>query len=470
MLRASARSVATALAVAIVVTPVAVLSTSPAVAYEPAAASTALAPTVLVVDWGDRTPQVRQAVPVTGTVTSVGSGRTVQLQVLRSDATWQVHRTVTAKPDGAFSFSLPNAAVGTFTYRVVVPATPESDEGKSLPGVVTVTRRTTSITSNLSANRTVVGRAAYVSGSVNPNWGGRQLVLQRKVPGRWTNAAPARRISGSTYRFRVPTRWFGSFQYRVVVKGTPYATERVGATKKLRVVPAYRPGGRPGQHSFMSRPIPRWNPCQPIRYRVNLRRATRGALKDVRGAVARIEYATGLNFVYAGRTSVVPKWRREEPWPSRTNLVIAWAKPSQTPALPSTGGVTGVGGPEWQLGYVNGDRTPTGWITRGRVVLHAGYKFKPGFGPGVTRGELLMHEIGHAVGLGHTSSRRQLMYPSMLRTSAKYGAGDLAGLDRLGANRGCVYYLLPQRLGLTTSPTLRPRIVTRTFLPRPDGY
>ena len=467
MLRASARSIATALAVAIAVTPVAVLSASPAAAYEPAAASTALPPTVIDVDWGDTTPQVKQQVLVTGTVTPVEAERTVQLQVLRS-ASWQVHRTETTDSDGAFSFTLANAAVGTFTYRVVAPATPVSAEGISLdPAVVIVTRRTTAITTNLSPSRAVVGRAAYVSGSVNPNWGGRHLVLQRKVPGRWTNAAPARRISGSTYRFRVPTRWFGSFRYRVVVKSTAYATERVGATKALRVVPAYRPGGRPGQHSFMSRPVPRWDPCQPIRYRVNLRRATRGALKDVKGAIARIEYATGLNFVYAGRTSVVPKWRRGERWPSRTNLVIAWAKPSQTPALPSTGGVTGVGGPEWQLGYVNGDRTPTGWITRGRVVLHAGYKFKPGFGRGVTRGELLMHEIGHAAGLGHTYSRQQLMYPSMLRTAAKYGAGDLAGLDRLGANRGCVYYLLPQRLGL---PTPNQRIVTRTFLPRPDGY
>ncbi|MFI5889919.1 hypothetical protein ACIA5D_07330 [Actinoplanes sp. NPDC051513] len=50
--------------------------------------------------------------------------------------------------------------------------------------------------------------------------------------------------------------------------------------------------GNPQAYAFLSRssnasePIARWNPCQAVRYRVNLDRSTKGALADVQGAVA----------------------------------------------------------------------------------------------------------------------------------------------------------------------------------------
>ncbi|MDQ4008560.1 MAG: hypothetical protein M3211_10735, partial [Actinomycetota bacterium] len=48
--------------------------------------------------------------------------------------------------------------------------------------------------------------------------------------------------------------------------------------------------------------------------------------------------------------------------------------------------------------------------------------------------------IGHAVGLGHVRrDPRQTMFWSMTRRKGILGAGDLTGLDRVGANRGCVY-------------------------------
>jgi predicted Zn-dependent protease len=44
-----------------------------------------------------------------------------------------------------------------------------------------------------------------------------------------------------------------------------------------------------------------------------------------------------------------------------------------------------------------------------------------------------MHELGHAVGLGHAQHPAEIMYPVLTRKPARWGAGDLAGLRVLGS-------------------------------------
>jgi predicted Zn-dependent protease len=54
-------------------------------------------------------------------------------------------------------------------------------------------------------------------------------------------------------------------------------------------------------------------------------------------------------------------------------------------------------------------------------------------------GALLLHELGHVVGLGHTPDSAQIMYPDLRpMSSAQYQPGDLGGLARLGATQGCL--------------------------------
>ncbi len=197
-------------------------------------------------------------------------------------------------------------------------------------------------------------------------------------------------------------------------------------------------------YSFLGRDgraVARWNPCKPIGYRVNARLGGAGALADVKTAVRRLRVASGLRFVYRGSTRVVPGGHRSDRYPRDTQLVIAWARPRRSRLLDN--GVAGQGGAQW-TSAVNRRGAADLMIVRGFAVLNASMRLQSGFGAGPrygwqgTRGQLLMHEIGHAVGMGHADNRRQVLYPTMTRKRAVWGAGDRRGLSRLGAARGCL--------------------------------
>jgi predicted Zn-dependent protease len=54
----------------------------------------------------------------------------------------------------------------------------------------------------------------------------------------------------------------------------------------------------------------------------------------------------------------------------------------------------------------------------------------------VVRQAIYLHELAHALGLGHVNDRSQLMNPTV--SVYRFGRGDLAGLARLGGYMGCL--------------------------------
>lgn len=199
----------------------------------------------------------------------------------------------------------------------------------------------------------------------------------------------------------------------------------------------------------------RWNPCQTVTFAVNAQlaggtqAARDAAVADVRAAFHRVSKRTGIPVSFAGRTSEIPNNGASESWSARqkaAEIVVAWvdqgreSTSSNLISKDSGGYPSGVGG--WMMrAWTVADGSWRAAIGRGFVVINADHNnlYKSGFGSGTTRGALLLHEIGHAMGLGHVGTTRELMYPTMLkREHSNYKDGDQTGLSKVGKRLGCV--------------------------------
>lgn len=282
-----------------------------------------------------------------------------------------------------------------------------------------------------------------VSGKVRPA-AARPVRVERRVGDSWVTVATTRSNAGGRFSAEVPTTLFvGRSQLRTLLPAAGGAPEAVGDATTVTI----RAQGKASSRSLLipGKEAHRWDPCRTIDFRVNLRQAPPGTLGEVRGALRRVTAQSGLQFRYAGATGVVPGTRKGK-YPPGTDLVLAWIRPGQSSHFPRGSGAAGFGGAYGSLTLDGNDRAvPT--LSDGFVLIESGVyeKLDPGFGAGKpygysgTRGQLLMHEIGHAVGMGHADrDRGQVMYPVMQDAPAVWGRGDAANLERLGLAAGCI--------------------------------
>ena len=201
----------------------------------------------------------------------------------------------------------------------------------------------------------------------------------------------------------------------------------------------YIPKGDPSEYAFMVTSIvARWDPCTVIGWRVNLKQATPGALSDTRAAFWRLGQITGFTFRYRGTTDGIPQWDSNAWFPADTAIVVAWVRKDQSTLFTLRRAASAVTGPYYASGYQNPDGSPALRIVSGGVVIDSRLKLPGSFGFGITRGDLLLHELGHVMGLGHYPSTDEMMNPVMTRGRARYGRGDIAGLEEHGAQMGCL--------------------------------
>lgn len=194
----------------------------------------------------------------------------------------------------------------------------------------------------------------------------------------------------------------------------------------------------------------RWDPCAAIHYVVQTQGMPTGGRADLAAALARISKASGLQFTDDGDTDELPGRGRAAYQPARYGkrwapLLVAWVPPARSDLGlgDRVAGVTvavAIPGPKG------------GSIVTGQVALNAEHRLPPGFGPGATEGEVLLHELAHAVGLGHVLDPTQVMYPQTTNSESQYGAGDRAGLAALGRPAGCHPAPAPRKLNTVVQP------------------
>ena len=175
-----------------------------------------------------------------------------------------------------------------------------------------------------------------------------------------------------------------------------------------------------------------YDPCRPIHYVIRQQGEPAGADRIVADAVLRVSQATGLHFVYDGPTSEAPSRQRALYQPKAYGdrwapVLISWVTPNENPDFAAD--VTGEGG-STHIGFPN---RPSAYVT-GAVELDSAQIatiLQRHDGHQVVRG-IVLHELGHLVGLGHVTDATQLMYPEGQPGVTDFAMGDLAGLAALG--------------------------------------
>jgi hypothetical protein len=197
----------------------------------------------------------------------------------------------------------------------------------------------------------------------------------------------------------------------------------------------------------------RFNPCEPVHYIQNGAAAPAFVVENVREAFKRLAQTTGITFVDDGLTD--ENARRgpyvPERYPGRwAPILIVWEHfpvdqtSGQQQVLGNTvpmrvDEVTVTARLRFNVDAYNNEDT--------KAPIEDGFGPPAGSGTGpigrnnITWGRIILHELAHVVGLGHTREEGSLMYPDAAQQTIRptgFSKSDLAGLRYLGRDAGCV--------------------------------
>jgi len=166
----------------------------------------------------------------------------------------------------------------------------------------------------------------------------------------------------------------------------------------------------------------RFDGCKVLTWSVS---GTDNEIALTREAIKALEAATGFAFketAYDGYRPLI------DPLPSsptsRTGIVIRWTPEEDISDL--AGNVAGI---TQSLLWSLGDKS---WRSFSAVALESTGETLTRVG-GNSAWTVLLHELGHAVGLAHVEDLNQIMYPTTWNGSPdRYQQGDVAGLARVG--------------------------------------
>jgi hypothetical protein len=186
----------------------------------------------------------------------------------------------------------------------------------------------------------------------------------------------------------------------------------------------------------------RWNPCDTITYAVNTAGATSSIRPDLRVALTRVTRATGIGFRAVGTTSETflraYQRMRFRGVIRKAGLIIIWLDHEDYQAI-----LRRLSDPRPSIAFAKtmaGLTADQDQYFGGIIVIDADATARHGFGDRYAHGSVLLHELGHIMGLDHVKDPDQLMYSGRFPNVAvhDFAPGDREGLRRLGADAGCL--------------------------------
>jgi matrixin len=281
------------------------------------------------------------------------------------------------------------------------------------------------------------GEKVAFTGKVLTRHRARVVQIAERAGDRWRVVAHARSSRRGAFRVSVPAGSVAGvriFRAQAPRSGTLALVRTGRLTVKMVAAPVTPPpAGSSDDWSFLMDGGSRWNPCEPITWSYNPVGQAYNALPDVTKAFANIAAASGLNLEYAGASPLVYLGIPSS-LVGGADITVGWASASQLSRL--VGSVVGVGG---AIGSQITGRDVQWELTRGWVTLDNDDPLEPAPGFGASSyGQVMMHEMLHALGLGHATSPTELMAGVASAQNTTFGPGDLAGIARIGAAAGCL--------------------------------